>query len=57
MHDLNLAMQLADKIILMEKGEIKAIGTPKEILKSDCLNNSYGIDVKAYMKNSLSIWD
>ncbi len=57
MHDLNLAMQLADKIILMDNGKVKAQGTPQEIMKSETLIKAYGIDVREHMKNSLSVWN
>ncbi len=42
MHDLNLAAQSCDKLVLMSKGEAIYEGSPKEVLKSDILNKVYG---------------
>ena len=57
MHDINLAMQLADKIILMDNGEIVFIGTIDEIKNSDILEKAYNTDIKSFMKKSLSVWE
>lgn len=57
MHDLNLAMQLADKVLLMDKGKCVAFGDTKEILKGDEINKAYKVDIKDYMRNSLSFWN
>ena len=42
MHDLNLAAQSCDKLILMSNGKVIYEGYPKEVLKSDVLNRVYG---------------
>lgn len=56
LHDLNIAMQFADKIILMHDGKIVSIGTPDEILSSNELSKAYDTDVKEYMRKSYSFW-
>lgn len=42
-HDLNLAAEFCDQIILMSEGRIRAIGTPAEVLTMDRLREEYGI--------------
>jgi len=32
LHDLNLASEYCDRLILMDKGKIKRVGTPEEVL-------------------------
>ena len=44
-HDLNLAAALADDIVLLEGGQIKAVGAPANILKDDLLSAAYGCKV------------
>lgn len=41
-HDLNLASQFADRILLMNRGTIVAAGTPAEILEPSILEPVYG---------------
>jgi len=42
-HDLNLAAEFCDKIVLMAEGRIRAIGTPAEVLTMERLRDGYGI--------------
>ena len=42
-HDLNLAAEFCDRIILMSEGHIHAIGTPAEVLTMEHLRSEYGI--------------
>jgi len=46
MHDLTLASQYCDRMILMSEGHIAADGTPSEVLDPDRLSNLYGAHVK-----------
>ena len=55
-HDINIAMQFADRIILMNDGKIINNGTPQEVLSGDELDKAYSTDVKDYMKKSYSFW-
>ncbi|HSL28271.1 MAG TPA: ABC transporter ATP-binding protein [Anaerolineales bacterium] len=46
LHDLNLAAHYADRVALMVAGRIKAIGTPKEVLKADLIEEAYCLPVQ-----------
>lgn len=46
LHDLNLAAQYADRILLLGKGEVVAQGVVDEILTPDKISKLYGIDVE-----------
>ncbi|MGL5259328.1 MAG: ABC transporter ATP-binding protein [Lachnospiraceae bacterium] len=57
LHDLNLALRLSNRMLLMDKGKIRALGTAKEVLKQENLQQVYGFDVSQYMRESYSIWN
>lgn len=44
LHDLNIAGRYSDKIVIMNKGRIFAIGSPKEILTKENIAKVYGIE-------------
>ena len=44
-HDLNLASEFADKIVMLKDGKIIATGTPDVVLTRDNLREIYGVDV------------
>jgi len=44
-HDLNLASEFADEVILLKDGEILAKGKPQGILNAENLKKIYGVDV------------
>ena len=46
LHDLNLAAHYADRIALMVAGNIKAIGTAKEVLQPDLIQQAYCLPVQ-----------
>ena len=46
MHDLTLASQYSDRVILMSEGQIAADGTPSEVLDPDRLSDLYGAHVR-----------
>jgi len=46
MHDLNLAARYADRVALMVAGQIKAIGTPKEVLMPKIIADAYCLPVQ-----------
>jgi len=46
LHDLNLAAHYADSIALMVAGNIKAMGTPKEVLKPELIADAYCLPVQ-----------
>lgn len=45
LHDLNLAAQFADVILLMKHGKIIATGTPREVLRSGPIAEAYDMEV------------
>ncbi|WP_206459298.1 ABC transporter ATP-binding protein [Anaerovorax sp. IOR16] len=57
LHDINLAVRLSDRILLMNNGRIQAIGTPEEVLNSRIIEPVYKINVGNYMRESLRIWE
>jgi len=46
LHDLNLAAQYADRILLLGDGKVVAQGLVDEILTPDKISTLYGIDVE-----------
>lgn len=42
-HDLNLLTLFADRVVLLVKGKIAAIGSPDEVLKEEILSEAYHI--------------
>lgn len=44
-HDLHLAPEYCDRLVLMGKGKVYAQGTPKEIITRQNLKAIYGVDV------------
>ena len=45
LHDLNLAARYADRIVLLEKGQVVDNGTPQEVLTESALRNLYQAEV------------
>ncbi|ADL12309.1 heme ABC transporter ATP-binding protein [Acetohalobium arabaticum] len=45
LHDLNLASEYCDKLLLLEDGEIYAHGSPKEIVTAENIEDVYGSKV------------
>jgi iron complex transport system ATP-binding protein len=41
LHDLNLAAQYADKVLLMKSGRIAACGTPEEVFTAENISEAY----------------
>ena len=46
MHDLTLAAQYSDRIILLSGGQVVAEGAPAQVLESSHLSNLYAARVK-----------
>ena len=55
-HDMYLASLYADKIILVDKGEIVAAGRPSDILKKDLLEKIYGVEIAEITMGSKKIF-
>jgi iron complex transport system ATP-binding protein len=45
-HDLNLAGQFADRLILLSDGQIAADGPPRDVLRPDVLATVYGVPME-----------
>jgi iron-chelate-transporting ATPase len=45
LHDLDQAAAVADRVVLLESGRVRAVGTPAEVFVSDVLSSAYGIRV------------
>ena len=43
LHDLSLALQYCDELILMEKGELRAFAAPKELAAGGLLDRVFNI--------------
>ncbi|GAA4113997.1 ABC transporter ATP-binding protein [Enteractinococcus coprophilus] len=43
LHDLNLAAQYCDELILLDHGQVAASGTPEDVLKPELIYEVYGI--------------
>jgi len=57
LHDINLALELSDNILVMKDGEIKATSSAAKITTDGLLNDVYDMDVAEYMKKSYKRWD
>jgi iron complex transport system ATP-binding protein len=56
LHDINLAMRLADKILLMRDGAAIAYGNAEAVLRSETLSKVYDMDIREYMLGVLAQW-
>ena len=45
LHDLNQAAQIADRILLLSNGQVKAFGTPREVLRQQVISETYHLQV------------
>jgi iron complex transport system ATP-binding protein len=55
LHDLNLAAHYADRIALMVAGKIKAMGSAKEVLQPDLIQEAYCLPVQVVKHPFLDI--
>lgn len=56
-HDMNLALKLADYILVLDNGRSAGLGKPEEIISDNLLNKVYKMDVVGYMVDSLKHWE
>ena len=47
-HDLNLAAQYCDRLVLIKKGQVHAQGTPEEVITTDNIKEVYGTENCVY---------
>lgn len=51
LHDLNHASLYSDKVCVIQNGERKAYGTPKDVLNQDLIRSVYGVEVEVEILN------
>ncbi|MBR6767363.1 MAG: ABC transporter ATP-binding protein [Clostridia bacterium] len=56
-HDVNLALRLTDNVLFMHEGRIIRQGEFHAIADADFLKSIYGMDLAAFMRQSLSNWE
>jgi len=44
-HDLNLASEYADLVLILKEGKVAALGSPKEVLTEKTIGNTFGVHV------------
>jgi iron complex transport system ATP-binding protein len=44
-HDLNLAAQYADRLIVLHNKHVLRVGTPREVLVPGVLKQAFGVDI------------
>lgn len=57
LHDINLALRLADNFLVLDKGSIKSYGSASKAVTNDLLKRVYGMDVVGFMIDSLRKWE
>jgi len=57
LHDVNLVRAYADRVLLLGDGRALAFGAPEECLTQPLLQETYGLDIKAWMRDSLRRWE
>lgn len=55
LHDINQASQFADTVVMMKRGEVVSVGTPKDVLTAENMKLLYGVDVTVLIHNDKPI--
>ncbi len=56
-HDLNLAAELSDRIMVMNEGRTELLDSSENVCRSEKLNDIYGFDIREYMRKTLQKWE
>jgi len=56
-HDLGLAMTFGTRAVLLDEGRLVSQGALREVLSADNLKGVYRMDVGAWMRKLLSVWE
>ena len=48
LHDLSLAAQFSDGVILLGEGKVQAQGAPQDVLQADIIGRLYKVDIELY---------
>lgn len=51
LHEINMAAEFSDRLLLMNRGRVLAKGTPKEVVKPANIKEAYGINIEIVQKN------
>jgi iron complex transport system ATP-binding protein len=51
LHDLDQAAAVADEVVLLEKGVVRATGRPAEVLTSELLTEIYGLRIDVHVES------
>lgn len=46
LHDLSLAAQYSDQLILLGEGKVQGLGTPHEVLTAEVISRLYHVDIE-----------
>ena len=57
LHDINLALRLSGRLLIIKNGCVQAHGNTDEIVTCGLLEMTYETDVARYMRESLKIWE
>ncbi|MCL2747539.1 MAG: ABC transporter ATP-binding protein [Oscillospiraceae bacterium] len=57
LHDINLALRLSGRLLVMKDGRVQAHGKTDEIVTGGLLERAYEVDVARYMRESLKMWE
>ena len=57
LHDLNLALEMSEHLVVMKNGELYANGFAGDIVTNGLLNEVYEMDVKGYMEKAFNRWN
>ena len=49
-HDLEMVLQLCDRVALMDQGAVVALGLPEEILSDEALLKSHGLELPEILR-------
>jgi iron complex transport system ATP-binding protein len=56
LHDLNLVHHFGNTVAIMEGGTLISRGRPREVLDGETLRETYGVDIRQFMLDSLENW-
>ena len=55
MHDLTLAAQYADRLLLLDRGRLVAGGAPADVLRPELITEHYGAEVKVLINGGVAV--
>jgi iron complex transport system ATP-binding protein len=55
MHDLTLAAQYADRLLLLDRGRLVAGGAPADVLRPELIAEHYGAEVKVLVNGGVAV--